>query len=173
MFRAATQEEAATAYDMVVIEYRGLNAVTNFDLSRYIKWLRPTPIEPKTTDSSPKTHPIATPTQDFGIEFLNHQNPITNSVVVGQPQSVGGSSASSALGLLLQSSKFKEMLERSSAVDYPSTPTESDPPRFSFPEEIQTYFECQDSDSFVEGNDVIFCDLNTFASPMFQHELDA
>uniref|UniRef100_M8AWI8 AP2-like ethylene-responsive transcription factor n=1 Tax=Aegilops tauschii TaxID=37682 RepID=M8AWI8_AEGTA len=34
----ATQEEAAMAYDLAVIEHRGLNAVTNFDVSRYIKW---------------------------------------------------------------------------------------------------------------------------------------
>lgn len=36
-----TQEEAARIYDITTIEYRGINTVINFDLSTYIRWLKP------------------------------------------------------------------------------------------------------------------------------------
>ncbi|KAL0010915.1 hypothetical protein SO802_006023, partial [Lithocarpus litseifolius] len=80
--------------------------------------------------------------------------------------------ASSALGLLLQSSKFKEMMERTSVIDNPSTPQELDPPRQTFPDDIQTYFDCQDSSSYTNGDDIIFGDINSFATPIFHYELE-
>ncbi|RDX78551.1 AP2-like ethylene-responsive transcription factor, partial [Mucuna pruriens] len=149
----ATQEEAATAYDMAAIEYRGLNAVTNFDLSRYIKM--------EENHQNPCSNP-----NNPDLELGSGSDEMTSS-------EGGGASTSSALGLLLQSSKFKEMIEKSSSSTTAPPPAESNPSRRTFPEDIQTIFESQDSGIYTENDDIIFGDLDSFGPPIFHFELDA
>lgn len=169
---------------MAAIEYRGLNAVTNFDLSRYIKWLKPNAataaaasgITQPSADNNNTDVLTTNPSDDLGLSYFQKPQAAdcNQETIQAQPRS-----ATSALGLLLQSSKFREMMEMASRADDATsvTPQEesNEALKRSFPADVQTYFECQQDPNNLGGygDDTIFRELNTYVPPSFQCEFDA
>lgn len=156
---------------MAAIEYRGLNAVTNFDLSRYIKWLKPNKNNSENNDKSNinlchinSNYSTNVTNSNEELEFtLDNEIVSLNTTTIDETTLVQPrpTSATSALELLLQSSKFKEMVEMASMTSNVSTTLESDQlSQCAFPDDIQTYFEYEDfSDTMID-------DLNSIV-PMF------
>ncbi|KAK8683084.1 hypothetical protein V6N13_039152 [Hibiscus sabdariffa] len=64
------------------------------------------------------------------------------------------------------------MMEMTSAVDIDnhcqSTSVVSESMQCGFPNDIQTYLECQDSSCYGNGDDLFFSELNSFGPPVFQ-----
>eukprot|EP01018_Ginkgo_biloba_P003277 Gb_18139 [translate_table: standard] len=130
-----TQEEAAAAYDMAAIEHRGLNAMTNFDLSHYTAWLRPDKSLVSNGNSSHGSNPAAKleniGTSSQQINYQDHYNDVQEphlipwSTVAPNIESLQFNQISSqprtgydatALELLVKSTKFKELLEKTGVV---------------------------------------------------------
>jgi len=139
----ATQEEAAVAYDMAAIEHRGLNAVTNFDISHYVNhWHRHchgpcddslgvmdvVPFQlPDDLPECPAAIGVEETTGDAefhsgeGYDLQHHTSGPLGAQAQQRPDEMGAPAAhqmapkSSALNMVLQSPKFKELMEQVSA----------------------------------------------------------
>ncbi|KAA8529461.1 hypothetical protein F0562_033740 [Nyssa sinensis] len=134
----STQVEAAKAYDIATVECRGISAVTNFDLSKCIRWPKP---GASTAFASQNPRPsyveMNRPLQMISSNHIPSKKP--ESIFQSNNYSMGNigilqrqevlerkmptspcskSSSPTALSLLFRSSMFRELVEKNSNVTH-------------------------------------------------------